>query len=93
MPDETHQFRILYRLALSRLIDFNVFSGSDGRQKLSVRLISILAGLSFALAFVILPRYVSSALPPAQLLRLAANDEEFPISITIATAGLAPGFG
>src|SRR5579884_1505569 len=88
MPDETQQFRILYGVALSRLIDFDVFNGTGGGQKLAVRLISLLAGLSFALAFVILPRYVSSALPAAQLLRLAANDEEFLISITIAAAGL-----
>lgn len=88
MPDETQQFRILYRVALARLIDFDVFSGTDGGQKLAVRLISLLAGLSFALAFVMLPRYVSSDLPPAQLLRMAANDEEFLISITIAIAGL-----
>lgn len=88
MPDETHQFRILYRVALSRVIDFDVFSGTDGGQKLAVRLISILAGLSFALAFVILPRYVASALPLAQVLRLAARDDEFLISITIAAAGL-----
>lgn len=85
---EHRQFRVLYRAGLSHLVDFDVLGGSGRGQNLAIRLVSLLAGLSFALAFMILPRYVTAALPPAELARLAWNDEEFLISATIAVAAI-----
>ncbi len=88
MVGKLQRFQVLYRISLSRLIDLDVLVGGAGAQDLAIRLVSILAGFSFALAFIILPRYVTAAPAQAQLVRLASNDEEFLISTTMAVAGL-----
>ena len=88
IPGEYRRFRVLYRAGLSHLVNFDVLGGSGKGQNLAIRLVSILAGLSFALAFMLLPRYLTATLRPAELARLAWNDEEFLISTTIAVAAL-----
>ncbi len=88
MPDERRQFRILYRDFLSRMVDIEVLSARGDVQKLLGQFGALLAALSFVLAFIMVPRYVSSKLPPAKLQIAAWGDEEFLIGITIAVVGL-----
>jgi pimeloyl-ACP methyl ester carboxylesterase len=88
MPDERRQFRILYRDFLSRMVDIEVLSARGDVQKLLAQFAALLAALSFVLAFIMVPRYVSSKLPPEKLQIAAWGDEEFLIGITIAVVGL-----
>src|SRR4051794_16033443 len=86
MQGSPGQFRVLYRISLSRMAGLEVYSG--GGDNLAVRFVSVLAAFSFTLAFLIVPRYATATLPRAGLLRAAWNDEEFLISTTMAIAGL-----
>jgi pimeloyl-ACP methyl ester carboxylesterase len=88
MPDERRQFRILYRDFLSRMVDIEVLSARGDIQKLLAQFAALLAALSFILALIMVPRYVSSKLPAAKLQIVAWGDEEFLIGITIAVVGL-----
>src|SRR5665213_3401084 len=88
MPDENKQFRILYREFLSRMIDPELLSPTGDAQGLIVRLGSLLAAFSFVLAYLMVPRYATTAHSHKQLARFAWNDEEFLISVTITVAGL-----
>ena len=88
MPDERRQFRILYRDFLSRMVDIEVLSARGDIQKLLAQFGALLAALSFVLSVIMVPRYVGSTLPAAQLRIAAWGDEEFLIGITIAVVGL-----
>ncbi len=88
MPDERRQFKILYRDFLSRMVDLELVSAGGDAQGLIARIGSLLAALSFILAYLIVPRYATSGHSHARLARLAWDDEEFLISATITVAGL-----
>ena len=88
MPDERAQFRILYRDFLSRMVDLELISAGGDAQGLIARFGSLLAALSFILAYLMVPRYSSSGWPDAKLAIFARSDEEFLISATITLAGL-----
>jgi pimeloyl-ACP methyl ester carboxylesterase len=88
MPDERNQFRILYRDFLSRMVDLELIAAGGDARGLIVRFGSMLAALSFILAYLIVPRYATSSYSHAKLARLAWSDEEFLISATIVLAGL-----
>jgi hypothetical protein len=78
----------LYRLFLARMIDVEILSAGGDVRDLVVRSVSILSALSFVLAYMIVPRYISTSLPRARLLYSIWNDQEFLLSGTIAVAGL-----
>ncbi len=88
MPDERKQFRILYRDFLSRIVDLELIAAGGDAQGLIVRVGSLLAALSFVFAYLIVPRYATTAHSHKQLARFAWNDEDFLISATITVAGL-----
>jgi len=88
MQDERHQFRILYRDFLSRLVDLELIAAVGDVRGLIVRFGSMLAALSFVLAYMILPRYATSIWSHDRLVVSARGDEEFLISTTIVVAGL-----
>jgi pimeloyl-ACP methyl ester carboxylesterase len=88
MPDERKQFRILYRDFLSRTVDLELIAAGGDAQGLIVRFGSLLAALSFVVAYLMVPRYFTTAHSHKQLARFAWNDEDFLISATITVAGL-----
>src|ERR1700691_881279 len=88
MPDERKQFRILYRDFLSRIVDLELIAAGGDAQGLIVRFGSLLAALSFVVAYLMVPRYFTTAHSHKQLARFAWNDEDFLISATITVAGL-----
>jgi len=81
-------FCVLYRDFLTRLVDLEILSTGADVQKLLAQFAAMLAAASFTYAVASVPRYVQSALPPEQLLRAAASEQEFLIASTMAIAGL-----
>jgi predicted permease len=88
MSIERIQLRLLFRISITRMIDLDLLAADGEGQNLIARLLSILAAFSFALAFLIVPRYATSTLSLPSLARAAWSDEEFLLSTTIAVAGL-----
>ncbi len=88
MPEERQQFRVLYRDFLSRMIDLELIAAGGDARRLIARIGGMLGALSFMLAYLIVPRYLTSGHSRARLAELAWSDEEFLISTTIAVAGL-----
>ena len=82
------KFLVLYRLFLTRIIDFEILSARGDVRDLIARFVSVLAALSLVLAYLLVPRYATTTLPRATLLFSIWNDEEFLISATVAVAGL-----
>ncbi len=87
-PNESRQFLVLFRSFLSRMIDLELLASRGEVQTLLTQFAAMLAAFSFTLAIYLLPRYGTSPLPHAKLLRLAWLDEEFLIGTTMAIAGL-----
>ncbi len=87
-PDERKQFRILYRDFLTRMVDLELVTAGADAHGLIVRFGSLLAALSFVLAYMMVPRYATSGWPHGRLVIFARSDEEFLISATITVAGL-----
>jgi hypothetical protein len=85
---EHGQLRILFRLFLSRLLDFELVSPGGDMQTLAIQFAAILSSVSFVFCFLFVPRYGFSTLPKATLLVNAWGDEEFLISTTMAVIGL-----
>jgi pimeloyl-ACP methyl ester carboxylesterase len=88
MIDERKQFRILYRDFLSRMVDLELIAAGGDAKGLIVRFGSLLAALSFVIAYLMVPRYLTTTHSHKQLARFAWNDEDFLISATITVAGL-----
>ena len=82
------QFRVLYRLFLSRMIDLEILSAGGDVRDLVVRFVSVLAAFSLVLSYLIIPRYFLTTGARATLLYSLWNDTEFLISTSIAVAGL-----
>ena len=88
MPEERHQFRILYRDFLRRVIDLDVLSSHGDMEKLLVQFAAMLAAFNFSFLIFAGPKYLSGAVPEAQL-RIAVRSEfEFLVASTMAVAGL-----
>lgn len=86
--DERRQFRILYRSFLSRVVDPELMAAGGDAHGLIVKAGSMLAALSFVLAYLIVLPYATSQSSHAELSCRAWSDEEFLISTTITVAGL-----
>ena len=85
---ESRQFGILHRDFLARMADLEVISAGGDVRALLIRIGSLLGSAGILIAYLMVPRYFFSRLPHATLVRLAWNDEEFLISLTIAVTGL-----
>jgi len=88
VPNERQQFRILYRGFLSRAVDPELMAAGGDAQGLIARVGSMLAALSFVLAYLIVLPYATSGSFDGGLTLKTWNDEEFLISTTITVAGL-----
>jgi len=88
VPDERHQFRILYRDFLSRIVDLELIAVGGDARVLIAKFGAMLAALSFIIAYLMVPRYLTSSFSQARLQQFAWGDEEFLISSTITVAGL-----
>ena len=87
-PNQRRQFLVLFRSFLARMIDLEVLASRGEVQTLLTQFAAMLGAFSFVLAIYLTPRYGTSPLPHAKLLRLAWLDEEFLIGTTMAIAGL-----
>ena len=89
IPDERRQFRILYRDFLSRMVDLELISVGGDTRDMIVRFGSMMAALSFMIAYLMVPRYLTTtSISHEKLVQFAWGDEEFLISLTITVAGL-----
>jgi predicted permease len=88
MPDERRQFRVLYRDFLSRIVDLELLSNGGDMRALLGQFAALLGALGFVFAVLFVPRYATSTLPHATLMKLVWVDEEFLIGTTMAIAGL-----
>ena len=88
MPEERHQFRILYRDFLRRVIDLDVLSSHGDMEKLLVQFAAMLAAFNFSFLIFAGPKYLSGAVPEAQLLIAVSSEFEFLVASTMAVAGL-----
>ncbi|HWF11379.1 MAG TPA: alpha/beta fold hydrolase [Bryobacteraceae bacterium] len=88
MDSQPSQFRILYRGFLTRTIDLDVLSQHGDVANAIARFAGLLAAFSLMVFLVIVPRYLTTPLPPSALVYARWNDEEFLLSATIAVAGL-----
>lgn len=88
MVSERRQFRILHRDFLFRMVDLELLATHGDVQKLLGQFAALLGGLSFVVAVLIVPHYVTSRLSPQALAVAAWGDEEFLISTTMAIAGI-----
>ena len=70
------------------MIDIELFAARGEVQTLLTQFAAMLGAFSFILAIYLTPRYATSPLPHAKLLRLAWLDEEFLIGTTMAVGGL-----
>jgi hypothetical protein len=87
-PDEHRQFLVLFRSFLSRMIDLELLASRGEIQTLLAQFAAMLGAFSFVMTIYLTPRYGTSPLPHATLMRLAWLDEEFLIGTTMAVAGL-----
>jgi hypothetical protein len=62
------QFRVLYRLFLTRIIDLEILSAGGDVRDLLARFVSVLAAFSLVLTYLIAGRYFTTTLPRASLL-------------------------
>jgi hypothetical protein len=88
VPSERHQFRLLHRDFLFRMVDLELLSSHGDVQKLLGQFGALLGAFSFVLAVLLIPRYAASRLSESALAVAAWGDEEFLISTTMAIAGL-----
>jgi hypothetical protein len=88
MIEPRHQFRVLYRTFLKRVVDLESLPDPGAVQKLAIQFTAMLAGFSFVTALLEVRRYSLSTLSPPQLLVAAWGSEEFLIATTMAVAGL-----
>jgi hypothetical protein len=80
------QFNVLYRSFLLRIVDLEVLRAHGDPGRLLAQIATLLAALSFMLAYLILPPYASHS---AESIALHSwGDQEFLIGTTIAVAGL-----
>jgi pimeloyl-ACP methyl ester carboxylesterase len=88
MPGENRQFQILHRDFLSRMVDLELVSAGGDTRDIVTRFGALLGSLSVIIAYLMVPRYLTSGMAHDKLARLAWGDEEFLLSATIALSGL-----
>jgi predicted permease len=88
MPSERHQFRILYRDFLFRIVDLELLASRGDAQRLLTQFAALLGAFSFTFAIYYVPRYGLSTLPWEKLRQLGWVDQDLLISTTMAIAGM-----
>ncbi len=88
MKSDNRQFRILHRDFLTRMLDLELVSAGGDTRDIVTRFGALLGALSLVIAYLMVPRYLTSTYSHAKLARLAWSDEEFLISATMAVTGL-----
>jgi hypothetical protein len=88
LRSERRQSRVLFRAFFFHVVDLEVLAPGGDIENLMIQCAAILAGFNFVVAYVIVPRYLTSTLPQANLQMNAWVDEEFLISTTISIVGL-----
>jgi len=88
MQGENRQFQILHRDFLSRMVDLELVSAGGDTREVITRFGALLGALSVVIAYLMVPRYLTSGMAHDKLARLAWGDEEFLLSATIALVGL-----
>ena len=88
MPDQRHQFRILYRDFLFRILDLELLASRGEAQRLLGQFAALLAAFSLTFTIYFVPRYGLSTLPFAAISRLGWVDQDLLIATTMAIAGM-----
>jgi pimeloyl-ACP methyl ester carboxylesterase len=70
------------------MVDLELVSAGGDTRDIVTRFGALLGALSMIIAYLMVPRYLTSDLPHEKLARLAWGDEEFLLSATIAVTGL-----
>src|SRR5580698_3104137 len=88
MPNESTQFRLLYRDFLFRILDLELLASRGDAQRLLAQFAALLAAFSFTFTIYYVPRYGLSSLPWEKLSRLIWVDQDLLIATTMAIAGM-----
>jgi hypothetical protein len=86
--DERRQFRVLFRVFLSRAVELDLLSPGGNVENLAIQFVALLLAFNFVVAYVMTPRYFTSPLPSAILRVNAWSDEEFLVSTTSSVVGM-----
>jgi hypothetical protein len=88
MVEARRQFRVLYRMFLTSVVDLDFLPNPGDIRKLAIQLIAMLSAFGLVVTVYELPRYSGSTLSPQQILMAAWGDQEFLIATTMTIAGL-----